>query len=157
MSLKNDGVAAHDLFNWSWKGAAAVTGSDFGNPLASTDLVLCAFERTGGVPTLLLSATAPAAGLCTVRPCWTPRGTSISYRDPELTPDGLRQLSLKPGVAGRSRIKVRGKGANLSLPRPPFGPSMTVRLQRSDGPACWEAEFSHIQRNDTMMFKAKSD
>jgi cysteine-rich repeat protein len=157
VSLKNDGMAAHNLFSWSWKGAATVTGKDFGNPLASTDVVLCAFERTSGVPTLLLSATAPAAGVCTVRPCWTARGTSFSYRNPGPTPDGLQQLSLKPGAAGRARITVKGKGVNLSLPRPPLDPSITVRLQRSDAPACWEAEFSHTQRDDTAMFKAKSD
>jgi hypothetical protein len=118
--------------------------------------VLCAFQRGAGSPTLLFTATAPAAEMCGDHPCWTPHGSSYSYRDPKLTPDGLLQLSLKPATQG-ARVKAKGKGAHLSLPRPPLAPSLTLRLQRSDAPACWEAEFSRPQRNDTVMFKAKSD
>jgi len=128
---------------------------DFGNPLASTDLVLCAFERNAGTPSLLLRATAPAAGLCRGRPCWKAHGTSFTYHDPELRPDGLLLLSLRPALTG-ARVKAKAKRALLSLPRPPLVPSLTVRLRRSDAPACWEADFSRSQRNDTVMFKAKS-
>jgi hypothetical protein len=52
------------------------------------------------------------SSMCTGRP----HSTGFNYRDAELTPDGLLQLSLKPNTRG-ARVKAKGKGANLSLPR----------------------------------------
>ena len=126
---------------WKWTRGAATAIADFGNPLATTGYGLCLYNGAG---TLLESASAPAGGFCSAagrRPCW--RRTSHGYRyvDPALTPSGLRQVILKPGLAGKAQILVKGQGPLLALPTLPIlTMPVTAQLVSSDG-VCWEATY----------------
>lgn len=52
---------------------------------------------------------------------------------------------------------MKGKGIDLALPPLPLVPPITVRLVRSDSPACWEATYTTPIKNDAEQLKAKSN
>jgi cysteine-rich repeat protein len=106
---------------------------------ANDDYTLCVFS--GGSPTLLLDAVAPAGGLCGDRLCWLPRtNKGFAYRDP-LAPGGLAQIRLKASAGGRAKIRVVGKGEHLGLASLPLPLPIIVQLRGDDG-TCWEARYS---------------
>lgn len=145
------GRPGKDKLSWSWNAGAPVALSDFGNPAEVTDLSLCVFDEEG----LVVSATAPSGGECGGKACWKAREKKVTYADPELTPDGVRKLMLRGGDAGKARIRAQGRGDDLDLPLHALSGEVTVRLQRSGGPACWEARFPEADRNDFERYKAR--
>jgi cysteine-rich repeat protein len=151
-----DGITPEkDSFKWKWKSSAPVALGDFGDPTSTTDLTFCVIDRSG----LKLSATAPGAGTCGTRPCWLLiPARKLKYSDKYLTPDGVQKLQISAGVAGKGKIQVKGRGANVVLPPLGLTTPVTVRLVRKGGPACWESTFeSNVSINTSDMFKAKSD
>ena len=74
------------------------------------------------------------------------------------TPDGLTLLLAKTGVAGKSKLIVKGKGANLAMTTLPLATPVTVQLKRNDTPTvCWQAKYSTPAKNLSEQFKAKAD
>ena len=153
VTLSKGATASRDAISWSWTAGAPVALLDFGNPSAVTDLTMCVYDQNG----LKLSATAPHAGTCAGRPCWTSSTDSLRYHDRDFTPDGIVKIAAKAGDAGRAKIKVKGKGSGLALPSLGMQGTVTMRLRRSGGPACWQARFPTAIRNDASQFKAKID
>jgi hypothetical protein len=139
-----------DKLVWKWRSSRPVALLDFGSPTAVTDLILCAFDGTG----LKLSATAPAAGTCGAKPCWTATSRSIRYRDADATPEGLTAITAVAGEAGEAHITVRGRGSSLALPALGLVEPVTVRLKRDSGPVCWESRFPTAVRNDATQYRA---
>lgn len=144
--------ADRDRLAWTWKAGAPVAMLDFGAPETVTDLTFCLFDDDG----LQLSATAPAAGLCGLGPCWRRTPSLLRYRDKELSPDGLLKLKLKPGDAGKGTVQLKGRGADLGAPTLPLRGTVTARLVRGDGTPCWEATYADPKRNDEKIFRARS-
>ena len=153
VSLTKGATPTRDALSWSWTAGVPVALLDFGNPSAVTDLTMCVYDQLG----LKLSATAAHAGTCAGKPCWTSGTSSIRYRDQDLTPDGIVKIAATAGEAGKAKIKVKGKGAGLALPSLNLQGTVTMRLKRSGGPACWQARFPTAKRNDAGQFKAKVD
>ena len=154
LQLRNAAADAKDRLQWKWSHGAATTVADFGNPLGGTDYALCAYDGAGA---LLASASAPAGGDCGGRPCWRATATGFRYVDQQLTPSGLRQITLQAGAAAQAEIAVKGQGGNLALPPLPITHlPVTVQLTSSDG-ACFEATYATTLQNLADRFKAKSD
>jgi len=152
---RNPLEASKDVFGWKLASASDVSLGDFGSPLTATDVTLCLIDGAG---VLRMSLSAPAAGLCAGKACWMGKSSGYKYGDKDATPDGVTGLSLKPGVAGKAKMQVKGKGSLLAMPALPFASlPITARLVRSDGPQCWEARFAQPLKNDAGAFKAKSE
>jgi hypothetical protein len=150
---------AKDRLLWSWVNGAATVPADFGDPTTTTSYRLCGYDETADVPRLALSTGVAAAGTCGRLPCWRASGTGFRYRDTGATVDGVRQVVLKAGADGRSKIQVRGQGIKLALPALPFGqdPTVTVQLRSSAGP-CWEAAYrTPARRNRVGQFKDRAE
>jgi hypothetical protein len=138
---------------WKWTKGAATTLADFGDPTAVTDYVVCAYDETAGTTSLVMNAAAPAGSN------WVPTSAGFKFASHTLTPNGLKQIILQQGVAGKAKITVSGKGANLGLPTLPLkqDPGIVVQLQNSAG-VCWEADYSTPAKpNNSASFKDKSD
>ncbi len=115
--------------------------------------ILCLYDAGA----LQSSWKAPAAGACAGKPCWGSSSIGFKYKDKELTPDGLSSVSLRSGPAGKAKISVGGKGANLRLPAAlALTARVKVQLQRSGSSACWEETFSNPSRDLSDKFTAKS-
>jgi CSLREA domain-containing protein len=154
LALKNSSDDAKDRLAWSWISSAAVPITDLEDPATgANDFTLCVYD--GG---LRLEVTAPAGGSCGSNPCWKRTSSGFAYVDPFLDPDGLSKVLLRAGAAaGKGRIRVRGKGANLEMPAFPLVTPVRVQLLRRFTSTCWEATFSATSRNDAAAFTARSD
>jgi hypothetical protein len=140
--------------------------NEFGDPLNATSYALCVYDAIGGVRSLVISAQAPAGGLCAGRACWKAIGDKgFRYVDPVLTPDGVKKLQLRAGAAGRAKISASLEGPALTLPFQTNGkvlqqsPDVIVQLV-NDAPAgvCWEVRHSApAKRNTLELFKDTGD
>ncbi len=160
LQLKNNTTDSRDSLSWTWPKGEATATADFGDPLQATSYSFCIYDESAGTPSLVLSATAPAAATCPTKPCWKVTGTTgFKYTDARLTNGGLRSLTLKAGAAGAAKITVKGKSVNLGMPALPLAQDTTViaQLVNSDG-ACWEATYSAPAiKNQSDQFKDKGD
>jgi hypothetical protein len=96
--------------------------------------------------------------MCGRKPCWKQTSSGFVYNDALLDPDGLQKIVLKVGAAaGRARITVTGKGANLRMSTLPLTLPVRVQLTRDLTTTCWEATFSASSRNTAEVFAATSD
>jgi cysteine-rich repeat protein len=138
-------------FTWLWKKGPELQFSDLGDPLGSgTDYALCLYDEVQGSDRLVATLDLPGGGECARRSCWKTRiGKTLNYADKDRTPDGIQQMLVKVGPAGRSKIKLRGRGEDLALPSLPIAPSpwLRVQLKNSTG-ACWASEFDTSEASD---------
>jgi hypothetical protein len=116
-----------------------------------TDLTMCVLDETG----LKLSATAPAGGTCSGKPCWRTGTGALKYVDGQLTRGPISGMTLKAGEAGEAKIVVRAKGEDLGVGALPLTGNVVVRLERSGGPACWQAVFGAARTSDGVRYDAK--
>ncbi len=136
---------------WTWKKGDATTWSDFGDPTDDSGYDLCVYEAVGGSPTLVAETHFPANGN------WKKTKSSFNYKDSDLTASGLQKAMLKPGSDGKAGVTLVAKGADAPLPMLPLAKNQTVTVQLISDEACWSANFSDAKKNDTGLFKAKSD
>jgi len=150
---------AKDRLQWTWAKGAATTSADFGDPTASTSYRLCVYDYEAGVPRLVASSGIAAGGTCGGKPCWRATNGGFRYKDADAAAEGIRQVVLKSGGAGRSKIQVRAQGTKLAPPPLPFtqAPKTTVQLRSSAG-QCWEADYgTPARRNQADQFKDRAD
>ncbi len=153
MLLVNNPTNALDRLSWKWRKGAATTKAEFGTPLATTSYSLCAYD---GASNLILTATAPATGVCAGKPCWAEKTRGFKYKDTDRTPTGVQRLQFQEGLSGKAQITLKGRGADLPDPNMPVQLPLTVQLVNTNG-ACWTTTFSTAKRNDGGQLKATSD
>lgn len=67
------------------------------------------------------------------------------------------RLKLRPGVAGKAKIQIQGRGVHLDLAPLPATQPVTVQLKSSDG-TCWNAVYAvPAQKNDGLQFRDKAE
>ena len=152
MAIKNNSDDAKDKLIWKWLKGDATTQADFGVPTGTTAYTLCLYAGTTSAA--LGSADIPAGAN------WAPiSDQGYKLNDPSGTPDGIEKAILKGGAAGRAKVQVKGKGANLPdvltgvLPLP-----VTAQLVNDTNTVCFEGQYdtADVQKNDGTQFKAKA-
>ncbi|HYC53722.1 MAG TPA: choice-of-anchor Q domain-containing protein [Candidatus Binatia bacterium] len=148
-SLKLTESGSDDRLQWKWGRGPAV--SDFGDPSAADDYHLCVYDEDA----LLVSSAIPAGE------GWSElAGGSFKYRRSDGSPGGITSALFKTGVAGKARIKLKGRGAALGLAPLAIGgaSTVTVQLRSESAGTCFGAEFSSpFTRNDASQLSDKSD
>ncbi len=154
LQINDKPLDSKDGLGWKWTKGAATTAGDFGDPIGSHAYALCVYDDFGGTPSLLLSAAIPPGGTCGTQPCWkglgSPAGASgFKYKDNAGTAGGVTGILLKPGIAGKAKVTLKGKGANLVLPGEnahaalPLATPVAARVQlRAANGECWEAVYA---------------
>jgi hypothetical protein len=163
LQLKKNIDNTKDKAAWKWLKGDATPIAAFGDPVNATTYALCVYDRTAGVPGLVLDLVAPPGGTCGPKPCWKSSASGFSYGDKSLANDGVFKILLKQGAAGKAKILVLGKGSNLGMPAP-VGPGLlaqdtrvTAQLVNSAG-SCWGTEFTApALKNAATGFKDKGD
>jgi len=154
ITIKRPGDPAKNKLLWKWQNGPALEQSDFGDPTGSvTRYSLCLYAGTGAAE---ISPEVPGPT------GWQAVSTKgYKFRDPDAGGDGISKVLLKGNSAGKSKLLVKGKGANLDLDALPLDvastDSLLVQLIRSDDPACWETTFpfASIDDDSPAQFKAK--
>jgi hypothetical protein len=102
----------------------------------------------------------PGGGTCHGKPCWkASAGGAFKYADKDATPDGVTQLALRPGIAGKAQIQLKARGLRLAVPPLPLAqdPAVVVQLHASTG-ACWTQSYAApASRNEAKQFRDKAD
>jgi hypothetical protein len=146
-----------DLVTWRWRTTGNVPLVDFGDPLNTSDYSFCVYA--GALPTLVMELKAPAGGTCANKPCWKSRGSKgFRYKDKDKTPSGISRLVLRTSDAPLSDIVLRARGVNIPFPALPLAEPVVAQLVKSDGPECWETDYSApALKNDSSTFQDKND
>lgn len=148
-----------DIAAWRWRSTGTIPLADFGNPLTTTNYSLCIYA--GASPALVMEMRAPAGGTCQKgAPCWKarPNGKGFRYRDLEKTPDGITRLVLRRVPTHLADLVVRARGPNIPFPPMPLALPVRAQLVKSDGPECWEANYSApALKNTSDAYKDKND
>jgi hypothetical protein len=151
-----------DAFSWRWQKGAATPASAFGTPLVDDAYTLCVFDESAPTPRLLLGATIPPGGFCGRRACWKgigrPAGAKgFRYADAKGLVQGITAITLTPGLTGKAKVSIRGKGAALGLMPLPAPVPLRVQLGVAGG-ACFDARYTvgGVRKNDGARFRAKS-
>lgn len=167
VSFKANPNTRKQKFSWTWsKGTVQLGPTDFGDPVnGSTTYQLCVYDDAAGSPTLKLAVSVPPGGTCGGKPCWKVVGRKgWSYKNKVGNGGGLIAAQLAGGAAGKPKLKVQGKGPNLSLPVPTSSmtffnedPAVIVQLHSTNTGNCWSSSFaaSGTKKNDGDQFKAK--
>jgi hypothetical protein len=142
--LKNKTDNSKDKLVWRWVKGAATVLTDYGDPINSTDYAFCAYDATSNVPARVMNVVVPHGGTCAGgQPCWRATGTKgFKYKDSARTTGGIGKIILKVGPAGKAKVLVKGKGANLPVPSLPLDDDthVTAQVVNSNG-QCWTASF----------------
>jgi hypothetical protein len=151
-----------DRLKWKWgKGALTVVG-DFADPVnGSPSYRICLYDASAN-PQPLRNATVLPGGTCGTKPCWKIQGGIVNpkgykYRNKAATPDGISDMKLQAGTAGKAKLQVKGNGANLALPPLHLTLPVIMQLSISNGMTtqCWQTTFGTSQANTPTQFKAK--
>ena len=116
------------------------------------------FDESGAAPNVIFRATIPAGGQCDGKPCWRPTKKGFAFRSPSGVHDGVTQLQLQSGAAGRARIALQGVGSELALPQLPLATPIRVELHGAAG-ACFATTHAAagVVRNDARQLKMRGD
>ncbi len=154
-----DKVGPKDQLKWKLNKGDATDLADFLDPLGSSSatLRLCLYDQSAAAQPLL-EADIPPQGTCGTKPCWKTSGTTgFKYKNKTALPNGIRDVKLKAGVAGKSQVSVKGKGGSLATPALPLTFPVTAQLIITDGASsnCWQNTFSTFTKNNALQVKAK--
>jgi hypothetical protein len=137
----------------------AVTQGQFGDPVnGSTVYALCVYDAADVLRGEYL--VARAGDMCGDKPCWKAvSDKGYQYKDKDATADGITQVKLKGGDAGKGTVKVQGKNSSGNLPtgvvagllNNPTGAS--VQVLSSSG-VCFSLGLTDVKKADSTAFKA---
>ena len=163
LQIKNKTPDGKDKLVWKWIKGEITTIPEFGAPDTTDAYTFCLYDVSGGTPSVLFRAEAPAGGDCSTgskaKDCWKSTKKGYKYLDKALTPDGLLKIDLAEGLQpGKAKILLNGKGSNLPMPVLPLPLPLRAQLHADNG-NCWEAAYSAtgLKKNLPEEFKAKAD
>jgi FG-GAP repeat protein len=153
-----------DVLQWKLLHGPELHRADFGDPLSATGYTMCVYDD---------GALSAAAYVVPDFSRWALSGTdAYKYLDKSKVAfvDGVQQVQLKGGAAGKAKILLKGRGDDLPDPTAwqyGFGTTMlnamtsvVVQLQQTGG-GCYETSFTpaQVQKNLVLngkgLFKAK--
>jgi hypothetical protein len=165
LAIKDKSLDTRDQLKWKWAQGALTGVAELGDPAGgSTDYTLCVYDRVGGTPKVVSTLVVPHGGNCGGKPCWKANGSNgFTYGDKTLAHDGVKQIRLRAGRAGKAQIQLQAKGVSLGWTGTggvlPFtqSPTATVQLTNSTG-ACWSADYSApARKNRSDLFLDRGD
>jgi hypothetical protein len=158
----NDKKVGKEKVIAKWSKGPLLDGTDFGDPVGGqTAYTLCVYDNNDALKATYVVDRAGAT--CGTDPCWKGLGKppgfkGFKYKDKARTSDGIQLVLLKAAEADKSKVVVKGKGANL-----PDGVAAalqgatgaTIQLIGSDAPECISATLSTVKDADGVKFKAQ--
>ena len=135
------------------KGPAVVVGPDV------LDYALCIYDDAD-VLVASVDINGTAGAICDGKPCWKVAGSGLMYGDKAGSEDGVSQLKLAGGAAGKAAVQL--KAANNADNRLPTGvasalqTSASAKLQFTNSEdGCQEATVTVIKKQSPTEFQAQ--
>jgi hypothetical protein len=155
-----DGAGSGDRALWKWLAGPATAPADFGDPTVGADYALCLYA--GATPALTLQLELAAGGTCGAADCWRPTNTGYRYYNRVPGAPGVSLLQLKGGLAGGSKLLLKGRNGGLPLSAATLplddAADVVVQLVNADNANCWSATFapSSVRKNTDSLYRAKT-
>ena len=149
LTLKQGATADKDKWAFKWIKGSPTTPADFADPTVSARYALCIYDGLG-VPIAI--ANVPPSGTL-----WTATAHGYQYNDPAGSADGIQKIILKASASGKSKVIVKGKGANL--PDPVLGSlsgPVLALLANSDTDFWFFGYETTVVSNTATLFKGKA-
>ena len=155
--VKTPANAARSQLTWRFARGAAMDPQALGDPFTTDSYAVCLYDGSPN-PQPRFEADVPASGACGAVPCWKLlSGNRVDYLDKVRFVRGISLVRLSPGSEGRTRVLVKGGGADLELPSLPLTTPVVFQLQAANG-ECWTGTYATgVKRNDGAVFKATPD
>jgi cysteine-rich repeat protein len=148
-----------DKVKWKWQKGEETFLTDFGNPAAAplTEYVLCIYDTSAGTPSLIESIDITPGSNWVLQ-----AGKGYKYKDSAAALNGVKNVQLRAGAAGKSKINFSASGMQLPVPVPfdmtqyfQQDPEVVVQLVNDLG-FCWTSTFgSPAVKNTAELFKDK--
>jgi len=139
---------------WKWGKGPEASLSDFGDPM-SENFSLCVLMESESVDSVVIDARIPTGT------GWQQKkDTQLRFKSSRGDPDGVTRVGIKAGAAGKSKIRVTGKGPNLKIESTaiPESAVITAEFRNQSTGACYAATFrGPFKKNKGGKFRAKSD
>jgi arylsulfatase B len=153
-----------DKLSLNMKKGPALSQTDYGNPLLidGTGYSVCLYDDADQ----LVADTRVARGgqFCSGKECWrdlggdVPDGKGFKFKDKLMASTGIQKLQFRNGDVEKSKLKVKGRGANL-----PDGvtqdlsttTAVTAQVRGSDMAQCLSATLTNITFQSATRIKAK--
>lgn len=155
------GVPKKSKLKWTWPKGDAIAFADLGHPDTSTNYRVCLYDGTSA---LLQSYLIPGGGICNGKPCWKSKLTLLasSFKfSNKLASNGITSFKIvASAISGKSNIKLKGKGVNLTVPNLPPSQPVRIQLVNDATSTCWGSTFSSTPLSppgNTVKWKAKND
>jgi hypothetical protein len=132
-----------DIYTWKWQFGSQTALTDFGDPLDTTDYVLCIYDQSVRAQPVVGNVALATTGWNSVR-----SGFVRNYRPSR----ALRRLVLHAGRNGKAKIVAHGDSDTVRDILPFVAP-VRVQLQAGNG-GCWETNLPTPAQNDSGRFKA---
>ncbi|HSP97440.1 MAG TPA: hypothetical protein VL049_09400 [Candidatus Dormibacteraeota bacterium] len=133
LSIRDAVADAEDQLLWKWGKGEVLSQSELGDPITHTSYTLCLYA--GAAQALVAEAPLP------IGTGWKDL-TSGGYGFSNTKGDGIRFVDMKPGVAGKSNVAVKGKGTALPDPPLPLAAPVTLQLIADPEPLCLQTQFA---------------
>ncbi len=147
LSIHDAADSGKDQLLWKWAKGEVLSQSECGDPVTHTSYTLCLYAGTAQA--LVAEAAVPVgAG-------WKDL-SSGGYGFSNTHNAGIRFVSMKPGVAGKANVAVKGKGDGLPDPVLPLQTPVVVQLLGDPEPLCLETTFASAAVNSESRFKAQA-
>ena len=158
LAIKNKTPDPKDQLKWKWAQGATTGVAELGNPVSGdTGYTFCVYDWSAGTPQVVSTLVVPPGGTCGGKPCWKATSQGFTYTDKTLAHDGVKQLKLRAGAAGKAQMTLQAKGANLGLAPGALpltqSPNVTAQLTNTAG-SCWGADYgapARVNRSDTFV------
>jgi hypothetical protein len=159
LQLKNNADNTKDSGQFGWGAGAATNVNEFKDPVNTVGVAyrLCVYDDDG----LVAAKEVASQGTCDGAPCWKASGTKgFQYKFNSATVDGVAQVKLTSGDAGKAKVSMKMKsklGSFVAPPLPLTEPNVKAQLVIDDGgtPVCFETAFPAATKNDAAQYSAK--
>lgn len=136
---------------WKWRTKDVVPLADLGDPKTTTSYAFCVYAN--GTPVEELDVPAGHQ--------WKARGSKgYKYSDRSGSYDGVIRFVFRAGGPFElADIVLRARGPNAPLPPLPLDEPVIAQVVNSDGPKCWQSNYSPPAKNGpgTGTFLDKND
>ena len=149
---RKTGKPEKDVFLFKWLNGDPMDQSQFGDPTSTDGYSLCVFDARG----IAMTADVAPGGTCGSKDCWSALGTKgYGYSDKSGAQDGITTIKLIGNTQPKTKVLVKGKGANLSDAPLALVEPVTAQLIRDTPGLCFESSYggTSIKKNMGTLFK----
>ena len=137
----------------------AVTQGQFGDPVnGTTAYAVCLYDAANALRGEYV--VERATDMCGDKPCWKAvSDKGYAYKDKDAAADGITQVKLTGGDAGKGQIKIQGKNSSGNLPTGVAAglannPSSATVQVLSSNLACFSIGLTDIKKAESTVFQA---